>query len=125
MGFSHINPGGATGYNMAISYLIQNSIRGTYPDFEIDYLSVVLCTKGKLSAPETVTMELNGMILKLNWSTDSSIKSHSNDEVQILIYQPGGKSIRYLPRELSVATEELKSSWIHGIKAIPYTFICI
>ena len=88
MGFSLINPGGATGYNMAISYTIQNCIKGSYPDFEIDYPAAVFCTKGKLSAPESITSELNGMKLKLNWSIETSISASSNDEVEILIHYP-------------------------------------
>jgi len=89
MGFSSINPGGATGYNMAISHMLHNAIKGTSPHLEIDYSSVVFCTKGKLSTPATATMELNGLNLKLQWSTDSDIYSSPNDEVEFLIYHSG------------------------------------
>ncbi len=89
MGFSLINPGGATGYNMAISHLLQNCIKGNPPDFEIDYSSIVFCTKGKLSAPETVSMELNGMSLKLSWNTESNKYSSAGDKVEVLIHRPG------------------------------------
>jgi hypothetical protein len=88
MGFSNVNPGGATGYNMAISHLLQNSIKGNYPDFEIDYPAVVFA-RGKLALPEKVRMELNGLNLKLNWSIDKdNERSYLDDTVEILIYSP-------------------------------------
>lgn len=91
MGFSLINTGGATGYNMAISHMLHHSIKGNSPDFEIDYSTVVFCTRGRLSVPETLTMELDGMNLKMNWSTESNKYSSVGDKVEILIYRPGGK----------------------------------
>lgn len=89
MGFSRINPGGATGYNMAISHMVQNSIRGSDPNFEIDYQSVVFCTKGKLSTPETISMEINEMDLKVSWSVERGASASSADTVELLIFQPG------------------------------------
>ena len=89
MGFSRINPGGATGYNMAISHMVQHCIKGTSPDLEIDYSSVIFCTKGRLSTPEQICMELNDMKLKLTWSIDNDIYSYIDDKVRFLIYQPG------------------------------------
>ena len=97
MGFSLVNPGGATGYNMAISHMVQNCIKGSHPDFEIDYSSVVFCTKGKLSVPETVTTELDDMNLKLNWSADRNIYSSPTDKVELLIYQPGSGDFQIAP----------------------------
>ena len=97
MGFSSINPGGATGYNMAISYTIQNCVKGTDPDFEIDYSSVVFCTKGKLSLPETIGKELDGMKLKLTWSLEKNIYSSPTDKVELLIYQPGTSDYQIAP----------------------------
>ncbi|MES2875640.1 MAG: DUF6266 family protein [Bacteroidota bacterium] len=88
MGFSLINPGGATGYNMAISYTIQNCVKGTDPDFVLDYPNVVLCTKGKLTAPEITSVELDELTLKVTWNTDSNIYSSSADSVKTLIYHP-------------------------------------
>ncbi|WP_411273159.1 DUF6266 family protein [Daejeonella sp.] len=89
LGYSRINAGGATGYNMAISYIVQNCVKGMHPNFEIDYSSVVFCTKGKLSLPETITKELDGMNLKMTWSVESNIYSSATNKVELLIYQPG------------------------------------
>ena len=108
MGFSLINPGGATGYNMAISHMVQNCIKGAHPDFEIDYSSVVFCTKGKLSVPETVTMELDGMNLIVKWSTDRNAHSSTSDEVTLLIYQPGSGYYQTTPQGISRLDGELK-----------------
>jgi hypothetical protein len=89
MGFSRINPGGATGYNMAISHTVQNAIKGSDPDYEIDYPSVVLCTKGKLALPGNIQMELDGINLRLTWDISTSPYASSSDLVEILIHQPG------------------------------------
>ena len=97
VGYSRINPGGATGYNMAISYIVQNCVKGTHPNFEIDYSSVVFCTKGKLSLPETITKGLDGMNLKMTWSVESSIYSSATDKVDLLIYQPGSGHYQIAP----------------------------
>lgn len=88
MGFSLINPGGATGYNMAISYTIQNCVKGSDPHYELDFPSIVLCTKGKLTAPEITSMELNELELKVTWKKDSNKYSSSSDKAQALIYYP-------------------------------------
>ena len=108
MGFSLINPGGATGYNMAISHTIQNCITGNHPDFEIDHSSVVFCTKGKLSAPEKITKELNGMMLKLKWSVKSEIYASPNDKVELLIYQPGSGEYQITPDGITRGNGELE-----------------
>lgn len=121
MGFSNVNPGGATGYNMAISHMLQNSIRGSHPDFEIDYPSVVFA-RGKLALPENVSMELKGLSLKLNWSTENDkSRSFIDDQVEILIYSPklsfyhdssagilrkqGGTELELIPN--------YKGDWVH------------
>ena len=88
MGFSTINPGGATGYNMAISHFLRYSIKGSYPDYEINYPAVVF-TLGNLTLPEDIKMELNGMTLKLKWSTESDNRhAFANDQLCFLIYYP-------------------------------------
>lgn len=97
IGFSRINPGGATGYNMAISHIVQNCVKGTYPDLEIEYSSVLFCTKGKLSPPETITKELDGMKLKLTWSVEKNIYSSPADKVELLIFQPGTGEYQIAP----------------------------
>ncbi len=95
MGFSRINPGGATGYNMAISHTVQNCIKGEDPDFEIDYPAVVFCTKGKLVLPENIKMQLKGSDLKVSWDNMKSSKySSPGDLVELLIYCPHTKTFQ-------------------------------
>ncbi|MEJ7693824.1 DUF6266 family protein [Daejeonella sp.] len=98
IGFSRINPGGATGYNMAISYTVQNCIKGNDPDFEIDYPSVVFCTKGKLTLPENIQMELNGLNLKVSWHNIKGNRySSPGDLVEVLIFDPQSKTFQAGP----------------------------
>ncbi len=108
MGFSRINPGGATGYNMAISHMVQNSIRGSDPDFEIDYQSVVFCTKGKLSTPERTNMELNGMDLKVSWSVENGASASAADTVGLLIFQQESWEYQINPEGIKRGDGELE-----------------
>lgn len=88
MGFGNVNPQGATGYNMGISHLLNYSIRGTYPDLEIDY-PAVLFTRGKLALPQRVELKLEASNLKLSWNTElHQTNSFADDRVEILIYGP-------------------------------------
>lgn len=97
MGFSRINPGGATGYNMAISHTVQNCITGDDPNFEIDYPSVLFCTKGKLIIPENIKMELTGLDLKVSWDVKGGKYSSPDDWVHLLIYQPETREFQIAP----------------------------
>lgn len=97
MGFSRINPGGATGYNMAISHTVQNCIKGDDPHYEIDHASVLFCTKGKLVVPENIRMELNGMDLKVSWEIKGGKYSSPDDLVELLIHQPGTREFQVPP----------------------------
>lgn len=101
MGFSNINPGGATGYNMAISHMLQHSIKGKHPDLEIIYPSVFF-TRGKLTVPENLKMEVNGLNLKLSWSTVvDNYRSFIDDQVKILIYRPKSYDYQFSDREIT------------------------
>lgn len=113
IGFSRINPGGATGYNMAISYTVQNCIKGIDPDFSIDYPAAVFCTKGRLMLPENITMQFNEMHLNVTWNSKESKPSLPDDLVEILIYQPGAtyfqtaaQGIKRSDGELTVKLDE-------------------
>ncbi|MES3019561.1 MAG: DUF6266 family protein [Bacteroidota bacterium] len=108
MGFSRVNPGGATGYNMAISHVVQHSIKGTDPDFEIDYQSVMFCTKGKLFTPETINMELDGLDLEVTWSIERGVHASPADSVELLIFQPGTFEYQIIPESIKRGDGSLK-----------------
>jgi len=87
MGFSKVNPKGATGYNMALSYILQNSIKGSHPNFEIDYPAVRF-TQGKLHLPQVVNIERIGLSIKVTWSTETdNYGSFTDDDMMLLTYQ--------------------------------------
>lgn len=100
IGFSKINPGGATGYNMGLSHTLQHVIKGTYPDLEIDYTAALFAVKGSLSVPGQISMERNEMNLKLSWNTDCNRGSFIDDQVEILIYQPGVSEYQILSNKV-------------------------
>ncbi|SKB62921.1 DUF6266 family protein [Daejeonella lutea] len=96
MGFSRINPGGATGYNMAISHTVQHCIKGADPNYEMDYASILFCTKGKLVIPENIKMETAGMHLKVSWDVKTGKYSSPDDALELLLYQHGTREL-YIP----------------------------
>lgn len=86
MGFSKVNPNGATGFNMAISYMLHNSIKGIHPNFEIDY-STLRITQGPLHLPQEINIERSGLNVKISWSTETDdYASFNSDEMKFLTY---------------------------------------
>ena len=114
MGFSNVNPGGATGYNMAISHFLRYSIMGTYPDYKINYPAVVF-TLGNLTLPEELKMELNGMTLKISWNTATdNHHSFANDQIMLLIYHPKLNNFQFVLQEISRSQGETELE-LHAI----------
>lgn len=126
MGFSHVNPRGATGYNMAISHMLQHSIKGKHPDLEIHYPSVVFAL-GKLTLPENLKMEVNGLKLKLSWSTETdNYKSFKDDQVMILIYRPKSFDYQFSDQEITriqAETELELDSWHKDVTVHVYLYL--
>lgn len=78
----------ASGYNMAMKYVLEHAITGNYPDFEIDY-SKVIYTKGHWGPAHGLEVLADGGTLMVGWWPHRhSINAFDDDEVQILIYDP-------------------------------------
>ena len=78
-----------SGFNIATSYLIQESITGIYPEFNID-ISKVLISSGNLTGAwnTMVSSEAPGTVT-VSWTDNSgSGTAKSTDQAIILVYNP-------------------------------------
>lgn len=78
----------ASGYNMAMRYVLQHAITGNYPDFEIDH-SQMIYSQGSLGSAQGLDVLADGGTLMVGWWPDRNrFNAFDDDEVQILIYDP-------------------------------------
>lgn len=103
-------------FNSAMSYILNNAIVGTYPNFEIDY-SLALLTRGNLSGALNPTFDLSTTgEVEFNWDDNSSDGNASpNDRVMLVVYNPfKGESvyiIEGLKREDLTETVNIPNSY--------------
>lgn len=86
MGFRDEVQGRATGYNVGLRRFINNAITGSYPDYEVDYPSVVLSSGGvgQLMAPTLSPGQEGGLYLR--WYPLTGGSAHMDDEVIVAVY---------------------------------------
>lgn len=82
-----------TAFNAAMSYVLNNAITGTAPDFEVDY-SLALLSRGSLSGPLNASIDLStpGQV-SFSWD-DNSDEGNANttDKAMLLVYNPSKKA---------------------------------
>lgn len=77
------------------SYTLINSIKGTYPNQEIDH-EQVLISKGNLPATPNVQAEVTEDGVKFSWdSTLTSKKFRNDDRVMVLVFFPESNSAEF------------------------------
>lgn len=83
--------------NAAVSYNVMHAVKGTSPDFEMDY-SKALVSKGDLPGAVNPAAELIAPgILKFKWDADVPEDwSRWNDKVMLLAYYPEAKQVYYV-----------------------------
>ncbi|REG87876.1 DUF6266 family protein [Winogradskyella sediminis] len=86
-----------TEFNAAMSYVLNNAVGGTAPNFTIDY-SLALLSRGNLSSPLNPTTDLTtaGQVT-FTWD-DNSAEGNANatDKAMVLVYNPGKKESMYI-----------------------------
>lgn len=100
-----------TEFNAAMSYVLNNAVGGTAPDFTIDYSNALL-SRGSLSSPLNPTFDVStpGNVT-FEWD-DNSDEGNANttDKAMILVYNPSKKESTYiLDGELRTATTQMLS----------------
>lgn len=79
-------------FNAAMSYVLNNAVSGTAPNFTIDY-SQALLSRGSLSTPLNPSMDLTtaGQV-DFTWSDNSSEgNANETDKAMLLVYNPSKK----------------------------------
>ena len=88
---------GFSAYNAASSYNISHALTGVYPDYQIDYSKVKVCSGSLPGALNpAVAAGANDEIL-FSWENNSKIlHAMANDKVVLVIYHPTSKKARML-----------------------------
>lgn len=85
LGFSDKSQGRQTGYNRALQAIMNDAIRGEYPDFTID-LPAVAFARGGLNAPTSLVVEQDEEVT-LRWEPlINKINSFADDELVAIVY---------------------------------------
>lgn len=82
-------------FNQAVRYNKKNIIKGTYPDLEIDYQSLVI-SKGLLKPAQDWQVTLVGARLQYSWATDPEMPwPEVTDQVMMLAYFPKQEKVYF------------------------------
>ena len=98
-----------TEFNAAMSYVLNNAVGGSAPNFTIDY-SLALLSRGSLSAPLNASVDLSvANQATFNWDDNSTDgNANATDKAMILAYNPSKKeSISILGGAVRTATSEV------------------
>lgn len=82
-------------HNIATSKNMLYAIKGSYPDFEVDYSKVIL-SKGKLAIAEAPTAVVAESDITIRWEYDKNLDfSFRNDRIMALFFYPKTNSAIY------------------------------
>ncbi|RZK39845.1 MAG: hypothetical protein EOO90_17325 [Pedobacter sp.] len=86
IGFADKKLNKITAYNAAVKEFINHAVVGEYPDLSVDYANMKV-SKGSLTGLKSVTMTLDGNLLKLQWQNKlDKVLGNADDEVLVLLY---------------------------------------
>jgi hypothetical protein len=85
-----------TAFNSAMSYVLNNAIAGTAPNFNVDY-SLALLSKGNLSTPLNGGVDLaTANQVTFDWDDNSADgNANATDKAMVLAYNPSKKESTY------------------------------
>jgi len=86
-----------TEFNAAMSYVLNNGVIGTAPNFTIDY-SLALLSRGSLSSPVNGSVDLStANQVSFNWDDNSADgNANATDKAMVLAYNPSKKESIYI-----------------------------
>lgn len=81
-------------YNAASSYHLENALKGTFPDYEIDY-SRVMVSHGKLPGTlNPAAIPGSAAEIEFSWENNSStIGAMADDKAVLIIYNPAKQTV--------------------------------
>ena len=87
-----------TEYNAAQSYLLNNAVRGEYPDIALNY-EMVLVSRGKLQKALGARAESDSGSIKITWEDNSDMPGASADDIAMaVVYDTEAKEAFYTTR---------------------------
>lgn len=86
-----------TEFNAAMSYVLNNGVIGTAPNFSIDY-SLALLSRGSLSSPTNASVDLStANQVSFDWDDNSADgNANATDIAMVLAYNPSKKESIYI-----------------------------
>ena len=86
-----------TEFNAAMSYVLNNGVIGTAPNFSIDY-SLALLSRGSLSSPTNGSVDLStANQVTFDWDDNSADgNANATDKAMVLAYNPSKKESIYI-----------------------------
>ena len=86
-----------TEFNAAMSYVLNNGVIGTAPNFSIDY-SLALLSRGSLSSPLNGSVDLStANQVSFDWDDNSADgNANATDKAMVLAYNPSKKESIYI-----------------------------
>ena len=86
-----------TEFNAAMSYVLNNGISGSAPNFSVDY-SLALLSRGSLSSPMNGSVDLStANQVTFNWDDNSTDgNANTSDKAMVLAYNPSKKESIYI-----------------------------
>lgn len=94
VGFKNSAGASNSAFSAAMSYNINNAVKGEYPDFGIDFAKVAVARGGLYVANNVITVCEAGR-LNCTWDTDVINNASTADRAMILAYNPGSQEAVY------------------------------
>lgn len=100
VGFKNVAAATNSAYSAAMSYNIQNALRGEYPDIELDYERVAI-SRGSLYAANSMLVNSESGKLEFLWDATLLNNTSTEDRVMVVAYNPSKGEASY---DLNLAT---------------------
>lgn len=115
VGFKHIATANNSAYSAAMSYNMQNALKGVYPDLEVDFQKVSIAQGGLYPANNVVAI-CNAGTLQFTWDETLQNNTSTEDRIMALAYNPGKAEAAY---NLNMGTRADGS----GVLDLPATWV--
>jgi len=79
------------GIHEAVSLAFKTAIKGTYPDFSIDYTKLIMSMGGVNGTGQVSVTKTTGTTAKVDWDTTVGSESTANDVVNLIFFNPTAK----------------------------------
>ena len=115
VGFKHIASAKNSAYSTAMSYNMQNALKGVYPDLEVDFEKVAIA-QGGLYPANNVEAACDAGKLQFSWDETLQNDTSSEDRIMVAAYNPIKEEAAY---DLSLGTRADGS----GLLDLPATWV--